>query len=484
MDGSSTGDRGVDHGKDRGGAGAGNGAANAADRRIGAWAELSAMSRPPAVNEAVLRGGVEVAAPERRRSRQPLAGLAAAVVVVLVAAGLSFGLAGKPSGVPSASSSGAATESESTAVSPAGPPTDSLHSPSPSFAPSPLPSGATLGDRVSQMHRLDATNGWTLSETTVTAGGSAPRLLLTNDAGTTWRDATPPGEADYQPTIEFIDADHGWLLGLSSLWGTADGGLSWHKTALPAGRIGMSAAMSFVSPSTGFLLLSANSANSPEPWVVYRTDDGGASLQRAGAAKLPGQPPMSGPEPRMAFSDPLNGLIAGWQAVRRTRDGGAHWSTVSLPVSGVGARYSGVYELRAFGPSVVLVAYVGGATAAGATAYASGDAGRTWRSAAAIEIIDYSAIVDGQTWLQLGMHDTKSVHIRVTRDGGATWTNSTGSGPAGRHVMAVSFVSPTEGWAIFQVDSTCPAWSSCPIQLPAGELAETQDGGVTWQVLP
>jgi photosystem II stability/assembly factor-like uncharacterized protein len=457
---------------------------DAANRRIGEWADLSAMSRPAAVNEEVRRA-VLVAAPERRRSRQPLAGLAAAVVVVLVAAGLGFGLAGRPSSVaPSASSSAAASESESPVVSPAGPPSNWWLSPSPSSAPSALPSGASVGDKVWQMRRLDATNGWALSEMPAVAGGGAPRLLLTNDAGTTWRDATPAGETDYQPTIEFIDADHGWLLETDGpLWRTADGGRTWRKTALPAGRTGMSAAMSFVSPSTGFLLLSANSAKSPEPWVVYRTNDGGASLQRAGTATLPDQPPMSGPEPMMAFSDPLDGIVAGWQAVLRTQDGGAHWSTVSVPVS-FGARYSGVYQLRAFGPNVVLVAYLDGATAPGATTYASGDAGRTWRSAAAIEIIDYSAIVDGQTWLQLGMHGTESVHIRVTRDAGATWTSSTGSGPAGRHVMAVSFVSATDGWAIFQVDSTCPPTSMCPIQPENGQLAQTHDGGVTWQVLP
>lgn len=457
---------------------------DAANRRIGEWADLSAMSRPAAVNEEVRRA-VVVAAPERRRSRQPLAGLAAAVVVVLVAAGLGFGLAGRPSSVaPSASSSAAANESESAVVSPAGPPSNWWLSPSPSSAPSPLPSGSSPGDKVSQMSRLDATNGWALSETPTVAGGGAPRLLLTNDAGTTWRDATPPQEADYQPTIEFIDADHGWLLETDGpLWRTADGGRTWQKTALPAGRTGMSAAMSFVSASTGYLLLSANSAKSPEPWVGYRTNDGGASLQRAGVVTLPNEPPMSGPIPMMAFSDPLDGIVAGWQAVLRTQDGGAHWSTVSLPVS-LGARYSGVYQLRAFGPNVVLVAYLDGATAPGATTYASGDAGRTWRSAAAIEIIDYSAIVDGQTWLQLGMHGTESVHIRVTRDAGATWTSSIGSGPAGRHVMAVSFVSATDGWAIFQVDSTCPPTSMCPIQPENGQLAQTHDGGVTWQVLP
>jgi hypothetical protein len=360
MNGQSTGDR---SSADRG---------SNADRRIAAWADLTAMSRPPAARPEVLTAKVEVAAVERRRSRHSVAGLAAVLLIALVVAGVGFGLSRQQSAVaPSASAS--AVVSPFASYYPVGLPSLSG---SPSPAASPLSLIASPGLRVAAIGRIDEMSGWAYVSSS--AMFTAPHLMITDDAGATWRDATPPGQAS-QPIIEFVDADHGWVLDADGpLWRTADGGRSWQATALPAGRTGSSAAISFVSASAGYLLLSADNSKSAEPWVLYRTDDGGASLHRVGAVTLPGEPPMSGPVPVLAFSDPLDGLVAGWSAVLQTHDGGQHWSSVSLPAAqGTGtARYSGAYQLRAFGASVVLVAWIEGA-ANGAATYVSDDAGLT-----------------------------------------------------------------------------------------------------------
>jgi photosystem II stability/assembly factor-like uncharacterized protein len=446
-----------------------------ADRRIGEWADLSSMSRPPAARPEVLSAKVEVAAAERRRSRRSVPGLAMALVVVLVVAGVGFVVSRQPSAVaPSASASAV--------VSPSGPP-------GPSASPSPLVT--STGDGVADIQRIDERNGWAYVRSTGSKlGTEVPMLLMTDDGGATWRDATPPN-AESQPVIEFFDAEHGWFLDAEGpLWRTADGGRSWNQTTLPAGRTGMSAAMSFVSASTGYLLLSANSDKDPEPWSLYRTDDGGASLQRVGAVTLPDEPPMSGPLPVIAFSGPLDGVIAGWRAVIRTRDGGAHWSTVSLPQpqGSTGFRYIGAQQLQAFGSSLVLLATMDSAAAQTdeSTTYVSDDAGLSWRPAyteSAESGTDVWAIVDGLTWLDFTTVEGP-IQVRATSDAGETWTTSTGAGLGGRDIWAVSFVSATDGWAIFQVDSTCPAGEFCGYQGGEGQLAETHDGGVTWQLVP
>jgi len=446
---------------------------NNADRRIGEWADLSAMSRPPAARPEVLRARVEVAVAEQRQPRRSVPGLAMALVVVVVVAGVGFAVSRQRSVVePSASASAAASESEP---------------PGPSASPSPQ---VTLpGDDVLDIGRIDARSGWAYVLSPESSKLGVPILLMTDDVGATWRDATPPQQADFQPIIEFVDADHGWVLDADGpLWRTTDGGRSWQETALPTGRTGSSAAMSFVSASTGYLLLSANSDKDPEPWVLYRTEDGGASLQRVGAVTLPDEPALSGPLPMVAFSDPSSGVVAGWKVVLQTDDGGAHWSTVSLPATKGSAapRYAGVSLLRAFGPQLVLLALIGGPTTPyEPTAYVSADAGRTWRPAYAwsAESATVWAIVDGQTWLDFTTA-AGPMYMEATSDAGDKWTTSTGAGPADRHIMAVSFVSSTDGWAIFQVDSTCPAGAFCAMQLPAGQLAETHDGGVTWQLVP
>jgi hypothetical protein len=465
---------------------------DAADRQMGEWSDLSAMSRPPAAGPEVLRARVEVGVMKRPGSRRSVPGLVAVMVVVMVVAavGLGFGLSSQRfAAVPSASAS--AATSESAVVSPAGPPTDWWFSPSPTavvspsavagpFASSASPATA-LGDTVADLGRIDEKNGWVYVRDT--------GLMITEDGGATWRNATPPVIETEPPMIDFVDASHGWLLDEDSLWRTADGGRSWHETALPADT-SAEAVVSFVSASTGYLLLSANIDKALPTWNLYRTDDGGASLKSVGAVALPGEPGNSGPLPAIAFSDRLDGVIAGWSAVLQTHDGGQHWSTVSLPASqGTGtARYSGVYQLRAFGPRVVLVAWMENATLE-ATTYSSDDAGRTWRPAYtwSPESMDAWAIVNGQTWLGFTTA-TGPVQVKTTADSGATWKTATGASPTGNPVLAVSFVSPTDGWAIFQIPgASCAAGAICegsPLEFSEGQLAETHDGGVNWQLVP
>ena len=441
------------------------------ERRIGEWSDLSARSRPPEAGVQLARQRIEESAAERPRSRRSAPGLATVLLAVLIIAAVGFGLSSRQSAVtPPVSTRASASSVES--INP------------------PVPVLASPGSQVADMGRIDELNGWAYVWTPDAASGTqAPRLMMTNDAGLTWRDATPPG-ASFQPVIEFIDAIHGWFVGADAgpLWRTTDGGRSWQQTPLPTGRSGSSAAMSFVSASTGYLLLSADSSKGAEPWTLYRTDDGGASLQRVGAVTLPDEPAMSGPLPVIAFSDRLDGLVAGWSAVLQTHDGGLTWTSASLP-AGQGSKaaaYKGVDQLRVFGTRAVLIAWMENAltSVASATPYVSDDAGRTWQQASEASsqmTPDIWTIVDANTWLDF-VSPEQGIHARVTHDAGRTWTDSTGVGPAGLHIMAVSFTAtfPGHGWAIFQVDSTCPAGALCPAPTPVGQLAETRDGGVTW----
>jgi photosystem II stability/assembly factor-like uncharacterized protein len=443
------------------------------ERRIAEWADLSATSRPPGPRAHLAQERVAEWAPESPRARRSAPGLAFVLLALLVITAVGFGLSSwQPAVAPSASGSASATSVES------------INQP-PSVLASP-------GSQVADLQRIDEMNGWAYVWNANAGNGTqGPALMMTNDAGLTWRDATPPGAAG-QPLIEFLDADHGWFLGNDAgpLWRTTDGGRSWQKIALPAGRSGLGAAMSFVSASTGYLLLSADSSEAAEPWSLYRTDDGGASLQRVGAVKLPNEPPLSGPLPMIAFSDQLDGLVAGWSAVLQTHDGGLTWTSAILPTGqgSTAARYTGVDQLRVFGTRAVLVAWMENAltSVTAAIPYVSDDAGRTWRQASEASsqtISDVWAIVDASTWLDF-VSPVDGIHMRVTSDAGRTWTDSTGVGPPGLHIMAVSFTSlfPGHGWAIFQVDSTCPAEAACPGLPPAGQLAETRDGGATWQL--
>ncbi|MGD0019619.1 MAG: hypothetical protein ABSD62_10235 [Candidatus Limnocylindrales bacterium] len=439
---------------------------NNADRRIGEWADLSATSHPLAARPEVLRASVEAGVMERRGSRRSVPGLAMVMLVVLVVAGVGFAVSRQRSVVaPSASASAVASASVSANPS---------ASPRPSASPQPLITSP--GDRVFAMGRTDERSGWAFlwSIDPTNVEKKRPMLLVTEDGGATWRDATPR-RTGFGPVIEFVDADHGWYLSGPMLWRTTDGARSWQETSLPTPFVVDTAAMSFVSASTGYLLAPADSATNSDTWVVYRTDDGGASLQAVSEVVLPGETASSSPDPAIAFSDRLDGVVAGWNVALQTHDGGAHWSPVDLPapVGSKTATYVGLDQLRAFGPYVVLLAWMGGP---GATAYLSDDAGRTWRQASTAwsqSTSDIWAIVDGQTWLDFTAAGSGSIQVGATSDAGRSWTELTF--PFSWRVTAASFVSATDGWAILGTD--CRASSDCWL----GRLAQTHDGGVTWQ---
>ena len=452
------------------------------ERRIADWAALSARSLPPAAWADPARRRPMESAAGRPRSRRSAPGLALVLLVALVVIAVGFGLSSRQSPVaPSASSTASASSIASVVGGP--------------------PLFAAPGSQVAGMGRIDEANGWAYVQIAKAENGTrVPALMMTSDGGLTWRDATPPG-APSQSLVAFLDADHGWFLGEDTgpLWRTVDGGRSWQQTALPAGRSGFGAAMSFVSASTGYLLLSADSSQSAEPWTLFRTDDGGASLQPVGTVALPDEPPMSGPSPAIAFSNRLDGLVAGWSAVLQTHDGGVTWTAANLPAGHGSAvtRYTGVDQLGVFGTRAVVVAWMTNAltNVTAATQYVSDDAGRSWRQApqassqassqasASASASDIWDIVDANTWLTF-VSPVDEIHLRATSDGGSTWKDTIGTGPPGLHLMAVSFTSrfPGHGWAIFQVDSTCHPPAACPPQLPVGQLAETRDGGATWQL--
>ena len=423
-----------------------------ADRRIADWAELSATSRPAAAHVDVFMAGAHAGATSRPRAGRAVPGLAMAVLAVVLVAGIGFGLAQQRSVVtPPAPGSEVATLSAS---------------PAPTLSPAPV---ISVGREVARMAMIDANSGWVYRY-----GDGDPAtlpLLMTNDAGRTWRSATPPMLTSI-PQIEFVDADHGWALDDGKLWRTTDGGRSWLLNSLLPEEPGV---MAWASPTTGYLLYGLDTL-SP---VLWRTDDGGATVRRVGPVILSPEAVLETGDPHIAFTDPLHGVIAGWSMVLQTSDGGLHWTQT--------LGHQNVDQLRAFNPYVVVNAWAPGYSEPSIVTYVSDDAGQSWQPASNSlgEPATYVwAIVDGRTWLRFISPAGGPIHVKVTTDGGHSETDTTSAGLPGWHMMTASFVSPTDGWAIFENDSTCQPNQLCPFQPGRGELATTQDGGVTWHAVP
>jgi hypothetical protein len=140
-----------------------------------------------------------------------------------------------------------------------------------SVASLPLPTSACVDG-------CAARSPWAAGDTTVVQISSYPAaalLLLSADAGQTWRTEAMPAAAGPYPRVTFFGAENAIAVAAMSqgvigddFFVTSDGGQRW--TAVPAGRqFGNSGAQfDFVSPEVGFSWI-------PDEWQLYQTSDSG-----------------------------------------------------------------------------------------------------------------------------------------------------------------------------------------------------------------
>jgi photosystem II stability/assembly factor-like uncharacterized protein len=157
-------------------------------------------------------------------------------------------------------------------------------------------------------------------------------LFLSKNNGASWTYSKPPSGgdplADYLD-VDFISASQGWVVAASQagvvIDRTADGGLTWNSTALPAALFGggyRSAHVDFANTLDGWVAV--------QPWktdaeglILFHSDDGGSSWSVETEAA---------PVSVTKFTSPLNGwgLSPDSTELYRTTDGGLNWQPVEL----------------------------------------------------------------------------------------------------------------------------------------------------------
>jgi photosystem II stability/assembly factor-like uncharacterized protein len=176
-----------------------------------------------------------------------------------------------------------------------------------------------------------------------------------------------------------------------------------------------SAAYDFISPSTGWALITSNARG--RGMQVFRTDDGAGHWQDIYSGALA---PVSG---EIHFLDRTHGYIKAWfneLAIFRTSDGGTHWQPMSFPTPPTEVAFADwthiwflTFDRQA--PSIVF------------ELYSSKDGGLTWHhgSLPAGSFLqgkpstsDFLFRPDGEGWI--GSDDNTPVTYS-TSDGGETW---------------------------------------------------------------
>lgn len=133
-------------------------------------------------------------------------------------------------------------------------------------------------------------------------------LLISDDGGSTWREAHPRLKASALEGMQFFDFSNGWLAGHTSLalprdpfiLLTTDGGKTWRKSDLFAdSRVGVVEDFAFHSAKRGWLLVDNRGSGEGGKYELFETQTGGSGWDlreissRIPKTAEPGQRPLS-----------------------------------------------------------------------------------------------------------------------------------------------------------------------------------------------
>ena len=311
-------------------------------------------------------------------------------------------------------------------------------------------------------------------------------ILWTTDAGTSWKDITPPlGPRARIASVFFLDTFNGWALisyqgedgtySHSDLASTSTAGANWSIMPVtipePSPR---SAPLSgrghiyFLDARHGWMNLGLLSSSNFRWGILLATQDGGRTW-----AQVPEGPGVSG---QVRFVTAKDGWLFGGPTGKlyATHDGGRSWQEVSLqPPAQVGGAIYPTYDLPVFHDrrhGFLPVNYSGPADAPSKLAvYSADDGGRTWRL---VRVLAVSRRMSGGQRVPVAIAD--SVLIVHTGSGleGTSVTiaavpltgEASSSVVVSPPIVSLTFADRMHGWVSTQRG-----------------LLSTVDGGVSWK---
>jgi len=312
-----------------------------------------------------------------------------------------------------------------------------------------------------------------VSETRGWAAGTHT-IIATADAGRTWTEQYHGG-ADIR-ALDFVDDRDGWAVAADTLLHTSDGGATWQTAGEPDGHV--LTGVDFVSATRGWGVAELAGVSEP-PGLggsVVRTADGGESWSIVG----------SGTADSLCVAGDT--LVAGsGSQVLHSTDDGTTWTPL-FDASSSHSDWMGA-TVQCAGSSIWALFL--GDSAAGSqayAAYASADAGATWRPVVVAPILTgsdpafhgvaqldayagpFAAVTPSEAVFlgQCPACDPQHVTVLRTQDGGTTWERHVINGfvPTG-----LAFADAEHGWMTTQL-------GGYPGRHAA--ILATTDGGRSW----
>ena len=325
----------------------------------------------------------------------------------------------------------------------------------------------------------------------------------------------PPGFKDF-----YLDASHGWefrtygssgaCFDRAEVFSTSDGGQAWRQSqaialALPAGWDAVPVSIQFIDANHGWLELYAGQLHRVQGFVgpvlvparqqtrIYATSDGGLNWRLLSTLKAADFGVTTDARcefglGNVALTSIGTGTIevsCAGQAPKLlvTADGGKTWVAKTVDVSFSALCPCSTQFDHVFDSEHLIVNVTGGSSAA---TLITADGGQTWQALSMpgspyvlavdyVDLGDWWAVVTEPSW-QKGQPTNDWLYR--TADGGRTWTLVQTGLPLGYPVDELDFIDAQHGLAAqMQGASTGP-----PIG-PGEEILVTSDGGRTWRVV-